>query len=43
MAEQKRHRDVPKERFLESLPSPAQTPNPAGWEPKQTVNHQSYS
>ncbi len=30
MAEPKRHMDVPKERFLESLPSPAQTPELEG-------------
>jgi hypothetical protein len=30
MAEDKRHMDVPKERFLESFPNTALAPNPAG-------------
>jgi len=32
MAEPKRHKEVPKERFLEGLPSSAPTPNLAGYE-----------
>ncbi|GEM_PF-778700 len=45
MAEQKRHMDVPKERFLERLPAPDQTPESAGYvyQFAEKVSRPSYS